>query len=108
MHVSAEKKLFNDRAAKTEALVSIPKILKMPASRYEYTGGSSAEEPVSAKWAAEAVAGDDGPRDQSEGPVLKNKGIHPVAVDKWNDRQSNGERDKNHQNIRASLRAGLD
>ncbi len=48
MHVSAEKMLFKDSAARIEDLVSIPKILKIPARRYEYTGGSSADEPVSA------------------------------------------------------------
>jgi hypothetical protein len=48
MQVSAENKLFNDKAASTEARVSMPKTLNMPASKYEYTGGKSADNPVSA------------------------------------------------------------
>ena len=50
--------------------------------------------------AAEAVAGDDGAGDPSEGPMLEHERIHPVVVEKGNDGEADGEGDERHQDVR--------
>ena len=52
------------------------------------------------------MAGCDGTRDPSKGPVLEHERIHPVVVDERNDGEANGQSGENHRNIGwdASLR----
>src|ERR1019366_6609667 len=51
------------------------------------------------EWAAEAVAGGDGARDQAERPVLEDKGVHPFVVGEGDDGEADDEGDEHHQNV---------
>ena len=69
----------------------------MPASRYEYTGGKSADNPVSAKGLPKPWPETMERAILSEGPMLEDEGIHPVGVEKRDDGEADGEGDEHHQ-----------